>query len=159
MPALVAGISLRRAVRCPMIGMAGTSPAMTQAEALSFSSPRCAGRGREQSERVRGHTCDSEHGDYAPSSRPSPRMRGEGGVDRAPHAPQDDEISRHYAVDVRHRLRYLCSEPRPIGRAAVGRPQCGARAVPAGGLATPSRAASGTRPTGTTTGLRGASLY
>jgi len=35
----------------------------------------------------------------------------------------------------------------------------GASAVPAGGLATRSRAASGTRPTGTTTGLRGASLY
>jgi hypothetical protein len=29
MPALVAGISLRRALPCFLIGMAGTSPAMT----------------------------------------------------------------------------------------------------------------------------------
>jgi hypothetical protein len=44
-------------------------------------------------------------------------------------------------------IGYICSEPRPsVGRIAAGRPQYGASAVPARGLATRSRAASGLPP-------------
>ena len=63
--------------------LAMTRPDVQRERTCSFTSPRRAGRGRsvERSEtvRVRRRCRESEPGGNAPSPRPSPRTRGEGG--------------------------------------------------------------------------------
>jgi hypothetical protein len=58
-------------------------------------------------------------------------------------------------LDICPRFSYI-KRSRSLGTPSGGKPEDGAGAVPAGGFALRSRAASGLRPAGTMTGLRGA---
>ena len=114
--------------RKPKMWMAGTIPAMT---ASSSSLPDLI----RQS--MGPHRCMDRR----------VKPGGDEGRVSAPKAKSFRPFISDNPLAVCPRLRYMYDTPRPsVGRARAGRPGCGARAVPARGVATRSRAASGCSP-------------